>query len=390
MSAIHIPESFQNRPYAAERFEAIVKWASEEHPFYQRWLPDPSQEIPLLTRETILENNDLLLNGRPERGQTSGSMGVPVRFAWSAQKIRANLLSNRIMVQWLGGRVPTTRIVRLKTDHKPADLMDVMTPLEDQLEFIRSRFHSHRAIALATYPTNATNLSRAIVERGLDFSFIKRIMCFAESLEAHQEGIIQQAFPQARIWTNYSTSEMGMIACRCPHDPDHHHIMANAMGVEILSEDGSPCDDGEAGRVVLTDYFNRDMPFIRYDIGDMAARGSCGCTQIGLPALRTIFGRVRGALKNLQGQSINLTGSSLGPALAKVEGLRQYQVIQEELNLFTFRYVSSPGVPDAGLREGVTDALARLLGHRPCVVFKKQASIEHEPSGKFFASICRV
>jgi phenylacetate-coenzyme A ligase PaaK-like adenylate-forming protein len=63
-----------------------------------------------------------------------------------------------------------------------------------------------------------------------------------------------------------------MIAVRCPHYPDNYHIMAHKLGLEFLNEQGTPCLDGEFGQIVITDYFNRKMPLIRYAIGDLATQ----------------------------------------------------------------------------------------------------------------------
>ncbi|MEH6544772.1 MAG: hypothetical protein V7721_12620 [Porticoccaceae bacterium] len=388
MQNLYIPETFRSRPYATQHFQQIVQWALANHPFYQARISDPSQPIPLLTRDDILDNNDALLNGHPQTGSTSGSTGVPVRFSWSQQRNKREHLSGDLLIRWLGGRLPRSRIVRVKEGMVEDDVFDVRRPAEEQIDFILQRYRDHQAVSLVTYPTNAENLCRFVLENNLDMSFVKRFSCFAETFETHHEQLIKQAFPNAQLNSTYSSTELGSIAVRCPHEPNFHHIMAHNMGVEILDEDGMPCADGQVGRVVITDYFNRNSPFIRYDIGDLAAPGTCPCGKTKLPALQTILGKVRGALKGLDGKPIMF--SHVNVVLRDISNLRQYQVIQESLDNIRFRYVANKGARKKGIETAVTAALHDFIGFEPKIEFEKEKIIERDPNGKFYESICRV
>lgn len=388
MTDIYIPDSFRPRPYATTHFHQIASWVLAHHPWYRQRIEDPAAHIPLLTRDEILDNNDALLNGHAQTGSTSGSTGVPVRFSWSRARSAREQVSAQLLLKWLGGPLPRTRIVRIKEGKTDSDLFDVRKPVDAQVEFILQRYRDHGAVSLVTYPTNAENLCRHVVENGLDMSFIKRFSCFAETFEPHHEKLIRDAFPNAQLNSTYSSTELGSIAVRCPHEPQFHHIMAHNLGVEILDEDGMPCAEGQVGRVVITDYFNRNSPFIRYDIGDLAAPGSCPCGTTKLPALQTILGKVRGALKGRDGKPIMF--SHVNVVLRDIPGLRQYQVIQEALEKIRFRYVASNGFADQDIQTAVTAGLHDFIGFKPDIAFEKEQIIERDPNGKFYESICRV
>ncbi len=56
------------------------------------------------------------------------------------------------------------------------------------------------------------------------------------------------------------------------------HVFTEGVFLEIIRQDGKPAGPGEIGKVVLTNLFNQAMPFVRYDIGDMAvASGDRRC-----------------------------------------------------------------------------------------------------------------
>ncbi len=386
---MEIPESFKQSSYAQAKFQHIVQWAQKNHPFYQRKWAESLPDINLLTREEILDHNDLLLNGHPVTGQTSGSTGIPVKISWSNERKSIEQKVTQRFVEWLGGSLPALKIIHLKDDQKGHEFLEVNSPVSTQIETILENHQRFGTIGITTYPTNAERLCQAIIEQQLDMSFIQRFGCYAEVFEPFQEDLIQQAFPNARIWSTYSSTEFGMIAARCPHEPDFHHIFAGKLGVEILDQDGRPCRHGEVGRVVITDYFNTHSPLIRYEIGDLAARGECPCGKIHFPALTSIKGKVRGALVHRNGERVPFT--QLSVALRDIPGMRQYQVIQHELDNFTLRFVSHlKGAELEQLKSSASDQFYRHFGYTPAISFEQESEIMRGENGKFYASISYV
>ncbi|CAK9059671.1 Uncharacterized protein SCF082_LOCUS31572, partial [Durusdinium trenchii] len=256
MTDVWIPHTFRSRPYARSHFQQMVAWASRNHPFYRKFCPDPAREVPILGRADFMENNDLLLNGHPESGRTSGSTGVPVRIAWSPQKQQREAEAQTFFQRMAGGPLSRIRIVSTREAQPGERWFDICAPLDEQLAYLRSELDGQRDTALVTYPTNAMQLAEALVREGETLPQIIRLVCYAESYDEEHEPVLKRAFPNARIWNNYSCSELGMVALRCPHEPDFMHAMALNVGVEILDDEGLPVADGEMGRLVLTDYWN--------------------------------------------------------------------------------------------------------------------------------------
>jgi phenylacetate-coenzyme A ligase PaaK-like adenylate-forming protein len=389
MSEIVIPKSFENTPYAKERFRNIVKVAANNHPFYKERLSILDKSIPLLTRSEILDNNKLLLNGYPVTARTSGSTDIPVELSWSDERLHLEKKIIARYVSWLGGEMKCSRIIHMGDRNKSKGCIDITSSVEEQVQFIQSRFQRLGATAVTTYPTNAENLCLWIIERGINMSFIKRFGCYGEVFEPHQESLINQAFPNAQVWTTYSSMELGIIAGRCPHEPEYHHIFAGKLGVEVIDDAGNPCKNDEIGRLVMTDYFNARTPFIRYEIGDLAAKGECPCGKINLPALSFIGGKVRGALVNREGVKVPFT--YLSGVLRDLPGMRQYQVIQHEIEVFEVRYVTGlKGNSEKEFCNSVTKTFNDYFGYSPTIRLTKEQEIKREANGKFYASISYV
>ena len=378
--------SFADKPYALRQFRRIASYARRSNPFYRTWITDP-ESPPLLDRATALEHNDEILNGNEPTGTTSGSIGVPLRYAHSREWNAMAAKDVARFVGSLGGPLPTVRILHASSirPRRTASMnLEVTAGIDEQLEFILRHIGESGAAAITTLPTNAELLASAVLERGIDMSSIRRFGTLAETLEPHQRALVAAAFPAARLWSTYSSMEFGMIAAMCPYEPDFFHLMAHRLGVEVLRDDGTPAPAGEAGAVYVTDYFNRLSPLIRYELGDLAIRGECPCGKIELPALARVLGRVSGTIVNRNGERVLFSNVSI--ALREIPGMRQYQVIQNSIEGFEAK-VSCDHSIDAEIH----DAFLHSLGYVPReLVIRYVDSIPRDPSGKYRTSICRI
>ncbi len=364
-----------------ENFDRIVALARATNPFYAEWL-EGRECPPLLTRRVVLENNDRILNGHPVTGRTSGSLGIPVRISMSPRRLALLRSISWRYVQWLGGPLIRSHIMASRGRNGDFEL-NVNSPIDQQIEWLIQRYEKAKAVALVTHPTNAFMLARAILECKIDMGFLQRVGVIGENFDFHQRAYIQSAFPNAFIWSTYSSIETGMISGQCPYEPAFHHIMADCLRVEILDDDDRECPEGEIGRVVITDYHNEWAPLIRYELGDLAVRGSCPCGRIPFPAFSSVIGKVRGALKHRSGQRVIFVDLSI--ALRDLPGMKQYQVVQEELERFTVRLVM-----DERREEEIAAAFEAHFGYRPQLTFEYHDFLPREPSGKYHHSICRV
>jgi phenylacetate-CoA ligase len=369
--------------YAHEHFEHAVARARRDNPFYRRWIAQP-EAPPILDRATYLAHNDEILNGYPVTVRTSGSTGVPVKISHSQSLTRMMERDNARFAQLLGGLLPRAVIAHVHADPAPPDRLSIEAPIDQQLAFLERRRQEVGVQAITTYPSNAERLADAVIDRGLDMSHVVRFGMFSETVEDRHLEVVKRAFPNARIWTSYSSREFGMIAFRCPYEQEHHHIVAHRLGVELVRDDGTPTEIGERGRVLITDYFNTQSPFIRYEIGDFAVREPCPCGKIKLPAFRRIDGKIREALLLRSGERLHFAG--LSATLRDLPGMERYQVVQHALEHFKVRLISKVRQHD-GVRAAFRKHLGYLPGH---IDIEYMDDIPLGPSGKFHASISEI
>lgn len=184
-----------------------------------------------------------------------------------------------------------------------------------------------------------------------------------------------------------SSQEVGIIAIQCP-DSSLYHTMAENLIVEIVREDGSRCEVGETGRVVITDLSNLATPLLRYDIGDYAELGPlCPCGR-GLSTLKRIHGRRRNMVTLPDGRRHwPLVGFQKYRDIAPV---LQYQLIQDAADHIEVRLLTER--PLAAIeQERLGEVIRTALGHAfalSFVYFEKE--IPRGKNGKYEEFISRL
>ena len=100
---------------------------------------------------------------------------------------------------------------------------------------------------------------------------------------------------RCKVFNRYGSKEFsGALAQECDSF-EGLHVNSTLCYLEIVDEDNEPVGVGEEGKILITDFNNYVMPFIRYDIGDTAIKGpelsECGRV---FPIVKNILGRKGG------------------------------------------------------------------------------------------------
>jgi phenylacetate-CoA ligase len=192
----------------------------------------------------------------------------------------------------------------------------------------------------------------------------------------------------ARAAALYSCQEVGHIASECEAAP-HYHVACENVMVEIVDDRGRDVRAGERGRVVVTGLYNYVMPFIRYELGDIAVAGAgnCPCGRT-LPVIARVEGRSRNAFVFRDGSRM-WPRTSMVRAMAPFVPFTRFQMVQLDFERIEFRYLpdGSGRAPDvAGL-----NAHARTVFHPSVALDPVEVdALLPGPSGKFEEFISEV
>ncbi len=361
-------------------------------------------DIPVLTRADIQNNFDEILSvdipkghGQSIFGGTSGTSGMSIlvkstllvglmqgalqnrffaRMKFDGTRKLVSIIGDQVGEYPDGHTSSTTWISDFVFPTASGHQIRLRQPvaLEKQLEFLNRQGPCY----LNTQPSNLGGLGLEMLTHGEHFPNIDiaGVLCLGELLQPSHRKLAQSAFGCDAI-DHYSASEVGSIAMPCADG--HLHINSEALYVETLRDDGTPCTEHETGRIVITSTINWAMLLIRYDIGDRGALSNgCSCGS-SLPVLKLTVGRERNLFKFSDGTSV------LGlVSLAKYHEFfpaQQWQIAQTGPEELTVRFVSQ--TPNEHLDFDRLRTELQTYFNRPLTIeFSRQKKMVLTASGK--------
>jgi phenylacetate-CoA ligase len=367
----------------------LLDHARRASPFYEACLADldPGEPIspailarlPLLTRATVLEDADALQarfvppdHGAVGEYRTSGSSGHPLRVVgtrlhdlfWRAVVLRDHLWHQREF----GGRLAVLKAsagagaqpnwgaaTAGVFETGPSASFSSSHDVAEQARWL----HEQDPDYLLGYPSNLAAVLGYCREHGLAPRRLREVRSFGEMLPAGLRGLCEAHFGVS-LTDSYSAAEVGVIALQCPRY-DHYHVQSEHLVVEVLHPDGRRCAPGEQGRVVVTPLHNFAMPLIRYELNDYVELGPpCPCGR-GLPVIARILGRRRHMLRLPDGR--RHWPSFPAELWQPCPAIRQFQLVQTDLDAITLRLVSTRPLTDAE-KAALGERLSARLGWR--------------------------
>jgi phenylacetate-CoA ligase len=408
--------------YQEELLIRLVRHAYERIPFYRERLDclftaAGDVDLSRWNAVPVLKRDDVIAHGRklrvaelaPEYGEigearTSGSSGVPLEVAtnglvffnsnalltratrWWGLNTSRPLAALRLFINEPVAPYPIGNIKKgwsYAAPEAPIYELELMTPVEQQLEWLAR----YKAPYLLTQASGALALAHAVKpDQGRELG-IEMIIAIGETIPDGTREFVAERLG-ARLAAIYSCQEIGTIATECSIER-HYHVAAENALVEILDEKGRDVAPGERGRVIVTGIYNYVMPFIRYELGDIAVAGTRACTcGRTLPVITRIEGRTRNMFVFRDGSRVWPRSGIMRPMHAFVP-FRQYQLVQLDYETIEFRYI-----PDGSGREpdlAGLNAHARKVFHPSVIcIVRALECFAPEPSGKFEQFLSRV
>jgi len=401
----------------AERLRSLLSDAGRHVPYYRdlfvRLGFDPARVtstadlryLPFLDKSTIRSNTDALKSERAvglARFNTGGSSGEPLIFFIGNERVSHDVAAKWRATRWWGVDIGDPEIVlwgspiELTSQDRVRRFRDALmrTRLLPAFEmspekvdgFIRE-IRAMRPRMLFGYPSAFAHIARHAEERGvrLDGLGIRVAFVTSERLYDHQRELIQRVF-NCPVANGYGGRDAGFIAHQCP--AGGMHLTHEDIIVEIVDGEGRILPAGESGEIVVTHLATRDFPFIRYRTGDVGVLEdrpcSCGRT---LPLLKEVQGRSTDFLVARNGTVMH--GLSLIYIVRDLPGVRQFKIVQENLDLTRILLVTDAAFEHDRLPEIEHAAQARLGGD-VAVEIDLVDEIPPEQSGKYRYVVSKV
>lgn len=375
-----------------KKVRCILDHAYRHVPYYRRLYKslglDPDQlsnlddfgRFPVVTKEDMRGAGDQALADNLDRSRlfahaTSGSTGNPFKFHLDFHWRR--LASKWLLDSYLGAR-PQTRYFRITDLNSPEPqpssdcgtnktltrrlqaLLKLVDPEQHPFEILYSdiaqelpevaaRLRKFNPKYGAGTPTKLMIFSEVLSRQHVEMPKLQALISGAETLLETERKRFEERF-DAPVFSRYGSREFyGAVAGEC----EYHvglHVNLDLVLVEIVKDNGEPCSYGETGNIVITDYYNRSMPFVRYKTGDTGSlEAGCNCGR-GFPMLGNLIGRTSEWVLNKDNRKIPLLsicrhGEVLGGQV------RSFQFRQTAPGRLTMYLVPEPGWNESILKE---------------------------------------
>jgi len=232
-----------------------------------------------------------------------------------------------------------------------------------------------QGVVLYGYTSSIVELARCMKERGTRLP-VRAVMATGEGIRQSERQFIKDAL-NTDFYHVYASRELGWLASECT---EHAlHLSEEWAYIEIVDDDGRLLPAGTEGRIIVTTFDNRVMPFIRYEIGDRGIINDepCVCGR----TLRTIrlTGRIPEFIRLDSSRTVSLL-DILANIDAYADAIRQFQIIHAQPLAFVIKVV--PGVTFAHDRDRIEKRLIRLLHPSAKIIWEVVDHIPAASSGK--------
>lgn len=332
---------------------------------------DDLKKIPISTRSDIQQVSKMDMTSDSAdldscyNYKTGGSTGVPLNIYLSNSQMQRRHVMAEFMYFSNGFSFldRTLRIFENKYD-KPRNLFNKLGimdrhffVLDAPVDEIISKLLSWKPHLLISYPSTILELAQNFKQKGKAVRFLKGIFTSGEVLSDKTKGFIEDVF-QTQVYDYYSANECGMIGWQCKARKGYH-ININDLIVEVVDHNGDYTSD--EGRVIVTTLGLDTMPFIRYDLGDIAklSQQDCLCGSR-TPMIEQISGRAL--------EFINIAGEVINPwyftnTIEAYPGISKYQIVQNSDKHLEIKIVKNEQFkPD--IAKSMIDSCSELVQHR--------------------------
>lgn len=334
-----------------QSLQNCLDYATANSPFYKQYAGRPLSGFPVMSKLDFINNYEAVRSPQYKGAKlhvssTSGSTGTPFKVLQDAAK------RNRVLAElqyWGGesGYKSHEKMLFYRACHKVSFWSsfwsnvyqpNIASLSPDRMDLFY-RLQSKRDVrGILAYASTLDNLLKHWTGKGYEGNDkIRAVFAGSEILTDETRALAKRFWPKANIVSRYSNMENGILG-QDDGTPGEFTLNWASYYFEILKFDSDePAADGELGRIVITDMYNKAFPIIRYDNGDVGA-----------------MVRQEGSwpkLVNLGGRKVDMIFSTSGHVCSPHMvtnimwgvggGVRQWQFIQETPKDYLIKYTAS-------------------------------------------------
>lgn len=391
-----------------KRIRFLVDFAYHNSPVYHRKLRDAGitpqdimnvedmQKIPLITKEEIKSvfPHGIVTPGFSQDNctvkTTSGTSGsvITILYDREAQSHFSAISYRDHLAQ---GLRPWHKFFILY--HDPAQLKKSSRTILQRVKGVSGTLPEEELVKEARdfqpdfmggHPSAYVAMATVVKNRGIEDLNPQAVLLGGEVAYPSYRTYIEKVF-RCRTLNKYGAYEAYSIAWECQHH--EMHINADSVLVEFLKE-GEPVAPGERGEIVITNLWNKAMPFIRYRMGDVGipSEESCSCGR-GLPLMKDLEGRADDFIVLPSGRAVPPT--RLIPPFFLSPHVGEFKIIQERKSCIRIQLVPRGTLPEKE-EKALLQELRNVFQEPVEIEVEKVERIRQKGRGKFKAVISKA
>jgi phenylacetate-CoA ligase len=387
-------ESIIQKNDTYEILYGILNYAVNKTEYYRTLKWNTLIDFPIVNKN-IIKNNSIAFRSSDYPSidslhvvYTGGSSGVPFMAVQDANKRNrtvADLINCQNSLGWhlgekyvfIRGWSQNYQRSRLKNFCQNVIPIDSRSFDDDEINKLIRVIEKNKKLVIIGYASALAEFADYIIKHRIDTSHfsVKLVVSNSDMLSNHAKTALGDIF-RCPIVNRYDNEEHGLLAHTNGHD-DIFAVNTASYIVEILKIDKDvSADKGETGRIVVTDLFNRALPFIRYDTGDLAK--SDDEDRHNIHTIYSLEGRVADSIYSAKGTPVS--AATICGTLETLYNIHKYQLIQTNTNEYTLKVVCDA---DEYSAEMLSERLKDCLCEDAEISVEYLSDIPKEANGKY-------
>lgn len=389
-----------NKVFSKHYENEILTYATKFSPFYKKYEGFKSlQDFPIVNKDFLKQHWDEIAVPQLANDEhictkfTSGSTGVPFKMILDKYKHARWIAANKIFRENVGVKSHEKTVFvseTVKDKNIPQERMDrdnvyyFFLPYLDDASLTKfvNDLQNQKVRTMTALASIYDAIARWIVSGKApkwEGDFIA-VFSVSEPLKETTRKIISNYF-NCPMYVLYANEENGVFGVE---DGSGKGLRANNVDftLEVLKMDSDePAEDGEIGRLVITDYFNKTFPIIRYENGDLL---SVVHNEDGSMYIKEIVGRLADTLYAMDGRIVPyFDGISF---MEEFMDIRQFQLIQDDYTHFKWLL----NTDNHSYEDIIINHCKKLFGEDSVWQIEYVSEIPKLRSGKFRMTVCNI
>jgi phenylacetate-CoA ligase len=364
-SIIELPEEQFITQHEAQK-KALLDFHLQHNSFYQKKVGDRKdlswEQLPILQKSDYqVPLSERFSTGYSEKNcylnKTSGSSGDPMVFAKDKNchaLIWANIMrkfalhgidfNRSYQARFYGMPMAfwPQKLLRIKDFLSNRYRMNIFDLSDQGLDKMIQQFASKRFDYINGYTSAIVLLAKQLESKNRVLKTLcpslKVCIVTSEMLFEADKILLEKALG-VPIVNEYGASEVDLIAFQNPES--EWVVNAETCLVEIVDEQDRVLPYGQEGRIIVTQLYNKAMPFIRYEVGDYGILDPKSTPQ--KPILQKLVGRTNDVIQLPSGKrAAGMAFYSITKALFDDQSpVKEFVIKQTKIDTFEIEYVSS-------------------------------------------------